>query len=374
MGGGKELQKADLAVIAALYRCGKSNKEISEESGISSRSVQRWTKYFHETGSNEIPITKKHSGRPCSVPPRILRLVQREIEKNPRITSKELKKKNPKLLDDTQLLLSDHIECITELITNAENLLQNMKKYFQHNGLLLNEKKTQFIFIGSRQYISCLPDDIVIRFSGNTITPCKTVKNLGVYFDQYMSFNVHIDEMYRKIMGTLIYLNRVGNCFDNETRVVVVEALVLSLMNYCLNIWGTTNKTQINRVQKLQNFAAKVAFGGLRKYDHVSPAIKHLQWLTIDNKCTYDMCILVYKILNGICPNWLLHLPTVCEVRETRTRQSNNLFVKKCNTLAGSKMTTVQGPALWNMIPLNIRNTGSLSNFKKLLKAYLLNH
>lgn len=98
MGGGKELQKADLAVIAALYRCGKSNKEISEESGISSRSVQRWTKYFREAGSTEIPITKKRSGRPRSVPPRTLRLVQREIEKNPRITSKELKKKNPKLL------------------------------------------------------------------------------------------------------------------------------------------------------------------------------------------------------------------------------------------------------------------------------------
>ena len=97
-GGGKELQKADLAVIATLYRCGKSNKEISEESGVSSRSVQRWTKYFREAGSTEIPTTKKHSGRPCSVPPRTLRLVQHEIEKNPHITSKELKKKNPKLL------------------------------------------------------------------------------------------------------------------------------------------------------------------------------------------------------------------------------------------------------------------------------------
>ena len=69
MGGGKELQKADLAVIATLYRCGKSNKEISEESGVSSQSVQRWTKYFHEAGCTEIPTTQKRSGRPHSVPP-----------------------------------------------------------------------------------------------------------------------------------------------------------------------------------------------------------------------------------------------------------------------------------------------------------------
>ena len=98
MGGGKELQKADLATIATLYRCGKSNKEISEESGVSSLSAQRWTKHFHEAGSTEIPTTKKRSGRPRSVPPHTLRLVQCEIEKNPCITLKELKKKNPKLL------------------------------------------------------------------------------------------------------------------------------------------------------------------------------------------------------------------------------------------------------------------------------------
>ena len=58
MGVEKEVKEADLAVIATLYHCGKSNKEISQESGVSSRSVQRWTKRFREAGSDEIPTTK----------------------------------------------------------------------------------------------------------------------------------------------------------------------------------------------------------------------------------------------------------------------------------------------------------------------------
>ena len=98
MGGGKELKEADLAVIATLYRCGKSNKEISQETGISSRSVQHWMKRFREAGSGEIPTTTKYPGRPRLVSSRTVRLVQRQVEKNPHITSWELKEKNPKLL------------------------------------------------------------------------------------------------------------------------------------------------------------------------------------------------------------------------------------------------------------------------------------
>ncbi|KAK7073296.1 hypothetical protein SK128_022737 [Halocaridina rubra] len=33
----------------------------------------------------------------------------------------------------------------------------------------------------------------------------------------------------------------------------------MSLINYCLKVWGCTNKTQLQRIQKLQNFAARVA-------------------------------------------------------------------------------------------------------------------
>ena len=51
MGGGKELQEADKAAIAAFFRCGKSNKEISEETGVSRRSVERLTKHFRDSGS-----------------------------------------------------------------------------------------------------------------------------------------------------------------------------------------------------------------------------------------------------------------------------------------------------------------------------------
>ncbi len=99
------------------------------------------------------------------------------------------------------------------------------------------------------------------------IYPSTHVRNLGVYINRYMLFDVHIAELSKKITGILMFINRVSSSFDKTTRKTVVQSLVLSLINYCISIWGCTNKTGVHSAQKLQNFVAKIAIGGARKYN-----------------------------------------------------------------------------------------------------------
>ena len=150
--------------------------------------------------------------------------------------------------DDSQILIKGSIHEINTLIEKAEILLVEAKRYFQRNGLNINESKTKCMFIGSRQYIAQIPENTVINFNGFAINQSECVKNLGVYYDQYMLFDYHINEISKKINGTLIFLNRIKNRFDNEMRTIVVQSLALSIMNYCLKIWGSTTKQQIQRV------------------------------------------------------------------------------------------------------------------------------
>ncbi len=78
-----------------------------------------------------------------------------------------------------------------------------------------------------------------------------------------------------------MHVNRISLNFEKRTRTIVVQSLVLSIVNYCIRIWGTTKATLLNNVQKLQNFAAKVAVGGVRKYNHISSFIKELKCLKV---------------------------------------------------------------------------------------------
>ena len=74
---------------------------------------------------------------------------------------------------------------IEEVIKNAEETLAKAKQYFDENGLLINTKKTQILFVGNNQLMSQVPNDIKIKVD-NYITPSKEVKNLGLYMDRYV--------------------------------------------------------------------------------------------------------------------------------------------------------------------------------------------
>ncbi len=186
--------------------------------------------------------------------------------------------------DDTQFLNTSTIDNLNLLIRNTESTLLRLKHYFLTNGLLLNPAKTQCIFIGSRQLLSLIPPDTRVNLDGDSIHPSTHMKNLGVYLDRYMTFDVHVNELNKKVVGTLMHIYRISLNFEKRTRTIVVQSLVVSLVNYCIRIWCTTNAILLNNIQKLQNFAAKVAVGGARKYDHVSPIIKELRWLKIKEK------------------------------------------------------------------------------------------
>ncbi len=107
------------------------------------------------------------------------------------------------------------------------------------------------MFVGTRPLISRIPENTLITFDNTSIIPKKHVKNLGVYMDCNMSFDTHINELCKKATGTLLFLNRVKDKFEPDTRKMVVQALVLSVINYCLPVYATTNNTLLHRVQKL---------------------------------------------------------------------------------------------------------------------------
>ena len=278
-----------------------------------------------------------------------------------------------KYADDTQILLTGNINEIENITRRAEIILDKAKRYFNFNGLLLNEKKTQCIFFGAGQYIRRIPDSTKIIFNNNELSPLKHVKNLGVHMDCCMTFDTHMNAVNNKLMGTLIFLNRLTNRFDQNCRIMIVQSLILSVLNYGLKVWGSASKSTLYKAQKLQNFAGKVAVGGARRRDHASPILERLNWLRIDKKYIYELCIFIFKIKLREVPEWLFEFPTASELRGAAmiTRQNHKLFIPHTRTKNGARNLYVEGPRLWNSLPDNMINCRSLPSFKKILFNYL---
>ncbi len=111
--------------------------------------------------------------------------------------------------------------------------------------------------------------------------------------DQHMSFEMHIHEMRKKVTGILPLVNRIRNKFDAATRKIVIQSLALSGVNYCLQVYGTTNNTQMWRVQ---NFVAKICAGSTRRSDHATPFITQMEWLNIDKKVVFGIAVSAFKV------------------------------------------------------------------------------
>ena len=236
----------------------------------------------------------------------------------------------------------------------------------------MNASKTQCMFVGTSQYLNMIDKNVTLKCGDDEIEISSHVKNLGLYMDKHMTYSVHIDEVSRKVTGILMYLNRIKDHFEDSTRIIIVQSLVLSVINYCIRIWGTTNDLNLNKAQKIVNFAARVAVVGIRKYDHITPTLHHLQWLKIKDKYIYEVCLFVFKILKSECPSWLYSFPNVGSCRDASTRQNSNLQVRRYRTDLGSRSMVIKGPSYWNDLPQNVKDCTGVSAFKKKLIDHFL--
>ena len=135
------------------------------------------------------------------------------------------------------------------------------------------------MLFGTRQLIGRLRD-ITIRFLGKDLSPSPFCKDLGIIIDSILSFNEHIDYLLFSFLGKLCQINRVRHLFTKDVLLVVLNSLVFSKLFYCSTVWSGTTQQNIRKLQLLQNFAARI-LTGKRKYDHISPILKDLRWLTV---------------------------------------------------------------------------------------------
>ena len=99
---------------------------------------------------------------------------------------------------------------------------------------------------------------------------------------------------------------------------VLVNALVLSQVRYCIAIYGNGSKKNLSQIQKMINYGAKVIFDR-KKYDHVSDLLHRLRWLSTENMALYHTLCAVHKVVRHREPEQLAAgFVTVAEMRECR--------------------------------------------------------
>ena len=171
-------------------------------------------------------------------------------------------------------------------------------------------------------------------------------------------------------MSRLGQINRVKHCFDNRTLITIINALVFSKLFYCSSVWSSTSN--IAKLQAVQNFACRIVSGS-KKYDHVTPILRQLNWLPVKQHMYYRDSIMAFKCMNGLAPGYLSEQFVKRSSISTRiTRNSQLLHIPLFKTATGQRTFYYRMVSLWNALPQYIKLSQSLAHFKTLMRKRLL--
>ena len=197
--------------------------------------------------------------------------------------------------------------------------------------LLIDPEKTKFCVFGSSKLL-CQTSIPLITFLGKKLPVVHSVKDRGVIVDKNLSFDEDINVLASDLMNKLVMLCRIRHLFDQQSLFIIINSLIFTKLFYCSTVWSGTSKTNIHKLQLVQNFSARI-LSGKRKFEHITPTLKDLNLLPVSDLLLIRDAVLMYKCMDNLAPDYLTCLlKKRSSIHQHNTRNSKNIDIPKCRT------------------------------------------
>ena len=148
---------------------------------------------------------------------------------------------------------------------------------------------------------------------------------------------------------------------------------------YCQLLITLPHLRYITKFQRVFLNAINTIFlilvAGIRKYDHITPGLKKLQWLPVKTQLYFRNAVLAFKCINDQAPNYLSsQFIKQSDVSKRETRSSQLLNIPLFKTTAGQRSFYYRIVTLWNNLDASLKLCESVQTFKHNLRKQLFNH
>ena len=174
--------------------------------------------------------------------------------------------------DDLVIYLSAHISQVENMVEKVNSDIANISQWAATNGLIINENKTQAIWIGSRGFMSHLRQftNFPILVNGTVITPCDSLKVLRVTLDKTLSWRGQCNQTAKKSYAALSRLHRNQNRFPESVKMTLIKSLVFPYFDYCAGPFLDQSKELCTKLSRCKNAAVRF-FTVTKIFEHITP-------------------------------------------------------------------------------------------------------
>ena len=242
--------------------------------------------------------------------------------------------------DDTTLYYSS--KNLSDLKDSAESDAENVSKWIDDNGLIMNSSKTQCMFL-SRKGRQCEVAEVRIVHRGEELTSGSSVKYLGVVVDKDLKWKEQVSHVCKKCLATLSKLRRIFPALP-VSRILLDNALVLPHLDFCSSVWHHCGETLTRRIEKIHNYAMRLITSSPPRTSSDELREK-LSWMTLRDRRFHILCK-VHRCLHRHASEYLCKKFTI---NPGRTR-FGNVYLQRPRT-EFYRSFEYGGGMMWNNLP-----------------------
>ena len=220
--------------------------------------------------------------------------------------------------DDTQSRASAKTKAELER-RNSEGLTKICSQ-LKAMRLKVNEGKTTYMVLASmgRRKLEDLNSEITI--CGEVVKNVKVGKSLGLLVSDDLTWRHQTEKVVKSCREKLTGLWKCTEVLNKHKRKTKAEAIIMSRLNYCLEVVSTGRKKDMEKLQGVQSAAARWVAQTRSRDWHIKSGLKKLGWLSMCQQAAYSSLKTAMKVLRQKNPERLYETLTE-EVRGERKRK-----------------------------------------------------
>ena len=125
------------------------------------------------------------------------------------------------------------------------------------DNLMLNDDKTEFLIIGTRQQLAKVNINC-IRVGSTDVCPVTVARNLGSWFDEQLTMSTHISKLCGFAFYHLHNIKRIRKYLSRESTEMFVHAFITSRVDYCNSLLYGLPNYQLNKLQRVLPASARL--------------------------------------------------------------------------------------------------------------------
>ena len=278
--------------------------------------------------------------------------------------------------DDNQLyqLISSirDVSAVQSHCSKVELCLSAINAWYSDNFLKANPTKTEIMLFGTPEGIRSANIKSLTVAGETAAVSGKPVRNLGMLFDSQLTMKPQVNAILRSGYFHLRNIARVRNELTEPATKSLIQALVLSRLDYCNSLLFGISSECIHKLEVLQNSAARL-ITKTPMYDHITPVLYALHWLPVSARIDYKIILLTYKSITQQAPVYLSdNLRTYVPARPLRSASQERLIepLFRMSSYGGKAFSRV-APRLWNKLQIIGARSMPVDQFKQSLKTLL---